>query len=61
MQYKSIKLLLWAIFALVMSLYMTLLNRGTVTTALAVLLLVAAVVLAFFSWIVGYISDEDKN
>ena len=61
MKYKSIKLLLWAIFALVMSLYMALLNRGTVTTALAVLLLVAAIILAICSWIVGYISDENKN
>ena len=59
MKYKSIRLLLWAIFAMLLALY--LLNFGSNFWAiLSLCLLATAIVLAVCSWIVGYISDEDK-
>ena len=57
MKYKSIKLLLWAIFILLLSFYV--LNFGApFWEILSLGMMAAAIVLAVCSWIVGYISDE---
>ena len=57
MKYKSIRLLLWAIFAMLSALY--LLNFGSnFWDILSLCLFGAAIVLAVCSWIVAYISEE---
>ena len=58
MKYKSIRLLLWAIFAMLSALY--LLNFGSnFWDILSLCLFGAAIVLAVCSWIVSYICDDD--
>ena len=57
MKFKSIRLLLWAIFAMLSALY--LLNFGSnFWDILSLCLFGAAIVLAVCSWIVAYISEE---
>ena len=57
MKYKSVKLLLWAVFAMLLAIYLLFLNWQI----LSLILLAAAIVLAICSWIVGYISDDDNK
>ena len=59
MKYKSIKLLLWAIFVLLLSIYV--LNFGTnFWDLLSLGLMITAIVLAICSWITGVISNDEK-
>ena len=62
MKYKSIKLLLWAIFLLLLSICIRVIFTGYIRPNLVdwvcFALPVVSVILAICSWIVGYISDE---
>lgn len=62
MNMKAIKLLLWAIFMLLLSICIRVLFIGYVRPNLiewiCFALPVVSVILAICSWIVGYISDE---
>ncbi len=59
MKHKSIKLLLWAIFILLLSLY--LLNfASNFWTILSLGLMITAIVFAICSWITEYISEDKK-
>lgn len=64
MKYKSIRLLLWAIFTLLLSICMRVLFIGYETPNLVVWLSsalpVVAIILAICSWITGRIGDDEK-
>ena len=59
MKHKSMKLLLWAIFVMLLALYIPLFG-GNFWDILSLGLAGVAIVLAVCSWITGYISDEDQ-
>ncbi|MBQ3529606.1 MAG: hypothetical protein IJA47_03840 [Oscillospiraceae bacterium] len=60
MKHKSIKLLLWAIFILLLALYLP--NFGIAfLDILSVILMVTAVVFAVGSWITEYISEDKEK
>ena len=60
MKHKSIKLLLWAIFILLLALYLP--NFGVAfLDILSVILMVTAIVFAVCSWITEYISEDDEK
>ena len=58
MKHKSIQLLLWAIFLLLLALYLL---YAFTWELLSLGLMAAAIVFAVCSWIVGYISDDDSK
>ena len=62
MKYKSIKLLLWAIFVILLSICMRVLFIGYETPKLVIwlsfALLVVSIIFAICSWISGAIDDE---
>ena len=64
MKHKSTRLLLWAIFTMLLSICIRVLYIGYETPDLVIwisfALPVVAIVLAVCSWITEYISDEDK-
>ena len=61
MKYKSIKLLLWAIFMLLLALCILILNfTAGFWEFLSLGLIGTAIVFAISAWIVGYISDDEK-
>ena len=64
MKYKSIKLLLWAIFTLLLSICMRVLFIGyempNLILWLSFALPVVAVILAVCSWITEHLSDDEK-
>ena len=60
MKHKSIKLLLWAIFILLLALYLP--NFGSnFLDILSLVLMVTAVVFAVGSWITEYISEDKEK
>lgn len=60
MKHKSIKLLLWAIFILLLALYLP--NFGVAfLDILSMILMVTAIVFAACSWITEYISEDDEK
>ena len=60
MKHKSIKLLLWAIFILLLALYLP--NFGVAfLDILSMILMVTAIVFAVCSWITEYISEVDEK
>ncbi len=60
MKHKSIKLLLWAIFILLLALYLP--NFGVAfLDILSMILMVTAIVFAVCSWITEYISEDDEK
>ena len=59
MKHKSIKLLLWAIFILLLALYLP--NFGIAfLDILSMILMGIAIVFAIGSWITEYISQDEK-
>lgn len=61
MKFKSLQLLLWAIFMLILALYLLLLNlRSNFWDILSLGLAGAALVFAFGSWLTGKIGEDEK-
>lgn len=58
MKLKAIYTLLWAIFMLLLSMFILLLNPNAFWSVIAILLIAGAIVLAIFSWITNFISED---